>query len=290
MNEQELKRAFEDVMVASSPPPPMDASAALDAARHARRRRHMGIAGFVAAAAVVGVAGTAVLVGGRPGGLPGPAAGPGVLTVTSSNPPALTTPPAPTDTATSWPSGQTDRTARSGPRADRSTQVLDALVAQLPAGYEAPDVPKKDTRIPGSIRVVQSQFVDRVNGREVWEYLAVTAVTRTGDGVGELLASVTTAGGKSSADLCTAAYFSRGLKGDCRTVDVAGEQVALFEHGSGSTYPYDQAAAYQYPDGTVVLIGQGGEAFNSGHPVLAELPFSMDELAKAVTDPKFHLD
>jgi hypothetical protein len=53
MNEQDLKRAFEDV-VASSPPPAMDPAVALGKAHEARSRRRASITGAVVAVLVVG--------------------------------------------------------------------------------------------------------------------------------------------------------------------------------------------------------------------------------------------
>ncbi|MEU7529812.1 hypothetical protein AB0A74_29080 [Saccharothrix sp. NPDC042600] len=314
MNEHELKSALQDAMVASSPPPPMSAEGAVAAGRAAQRRRKTAWAGGVAGLAVVAIAVGAVLVpqltgggttevGGTP--LTTGAPPPSVTPVSPTGPPPTSGSIDPSSTKTSWPDGQTDRTAHSGPRADKSVQALNDLGASLPPTYEAVD---KQPLTPGDtpetwygpMRYTQSQFDDYYDGdRQVWEYMGTSPVTQKGSsGVGKVWIMVLTKGNRF-ANVSSPCEAKRAVwpisRGDCRVVDVDGKQVGHLSAGPSGDDPsningMDEAAIYQHDDSTLVVIAQAREFRRSGHPALAELPFTGDQLAKLVTDEKFHLD
>lgn len=292
MNEHEVRDALRGAMVASSPPPPMDTGLAVAAGQKAYRRRQTTRAGVVAGLAVVGIAVGATYLPSALGGGGSTEAGAGPNGVVPPIQSSAGVPPqagAGDKTGTSWPDGQSDRTATSGPRADKSVDLASKLAAALPSGFAARDADDAKVR-------TQSQFVDyAANNAQVWEYQVITPVLKT-DGagqVGTLYVQVTTAGSTSTAEACGAAALAWGIKGDCAVVDVGGKQVGLLgSDGSeaGSSTSFDQLAAYRYADGTLVFVGQA-KAFNgSKQPALGELPLSGDQLAALATDAKFHLD
>ncbi|GAA0229348.1 hypothetical protein GCM10010492_29730 [Saccharothrix mutabilis subsp. mutabilis] len=314
MNEHELKSALQDAMVASSPPPPMSAEGAVAAGRAAQRRRKAAWTGGVAGVAVVAIAVGAVLVpqltgGGstRAGGPPlttgappsataDPSAGPttGEVTATDSVDPSASKP--------EWPDGQTDRTARSGARADKSVQVLNDLGASLPPTFQAVDkqslVPEgdPDTSWYGPMRYTQSQFDDYYDGgKESWEYMGTSPVTQQGtSGVGKVWVLVLTKGNRF-ADVqspCEAKQVVWTIDtGDCVVRTVGGKQVGHLTAAASARRPdLDEAAIFRHDDGTLVVIGQAKEFRRTGHPALSGLPFTADQLTTLVTDEKFHLD
>ncbi|MFI9814337.1 hypothetical protein [Saccharothrix variisporea] len=319
MNEHELKSALQDVMVASSPPPPMSPAAAVAAGRAAQRRRNTAWAGGVAGVAVVAIAVGAVLVPQFTGGGNTQVGGPPVLTTTASSepgstPPSVTlteVPPSasldPSYTKPQWPSGQTDRTARSGPRADKSVQALNDLGAALPPTFQAVDKqPVTPPGDPGStwygpMRYTQSQFEDYYDGgKEIWEYMGTTPVTQQGtSGVGKLWILVLTKGNRfaDAQSPCEAAEAAWAIRnGECAVRTVAGKQVAYVTAVPATTgdpndrNDLDEVAIHRHDDGTVVVIGQAKEFYRTGHPALSGQPFTADQLATLVTDAKFHLD
>ncbi|NUT93761.1 MAG: hypothetical protein HOY78_17250 [Saccharothrix sp.] len=320
MNEHELKSALHDAMVASSPPPPMSPAGAVAAGRAAQRRRKTAWAGGVAGVAVVAIAVGAVLVPQFAGGGNTQAGGAPLLTTTApsepsselpSAPPVTPTgmpssgPPYPSSSKPEWPNGQTDRTARSGPRADKSTQALNDLGAALPATFQAVDkTPVTPPGDPGStwygpMRYTQSQFEDYYDGgKEVWEYMGTTPVTQQGtSGVGRLWFMVLTKGNRyaSVQSPCEAAEAAWTISaGECAVRTVNGKQVAYVTAVPTTDElrrnDLDEVAIHRYDDGTVVLIGQAKEFHRTGHPALSGQPFTADQLSTLVTDPKFHLD
>jgi hypothetical protein len=307
MNEQDFKSALQDAMVTSSPPPPMDATAALEAGRRAHRRRRATWGGGVAALAVVGIAVSALVIptlgGARPGDLPvakpgGPEPTAIVQPATPSNPSVTGTavPPTPSgDTKTPWPDGQTDRTATSGPRADKSVVVLNELSTALPAGYKSVDMEYADASFHGTMRRTQSQFRDYAGSGQLWEYMATTPVVKT-DGspeVGLLMAQVLTKGGDLPTDPCELTTKSWGIQGTCAVTTVAGKAVGVLTANPGSEGQFDQfdqLAAFRHDDGTVVFVAQAKEYANAGHPALAALPMTVEQLATLATNAKFKLD
>ncbi|KOX15578.1 hypothetical protein ADK67_41415 [Saccharothrix sp. NRRL B-16348] len=315
MNEHELKSALQEVMVASSPPPPMSPEAALDRARRAQRRRKATWGGVVAGLAVVAIAVGAVLVPTLTGGAGGTgvievAGGPpsesGPRVTPTAEPPsespsvtAVTPPSGPpmSDTKTPWPNGQGDRTATSGPRADKGAKLLNDVASSLPPGVKAEDRTRIGFAEYGPMTRHQSQFVEYAGELQVWEYWAHTPVVITGEaGVGELTVEVETKGNTRLGDLggCEAAtkypYPIEG--GTCEVVDVGGKEVGVV---TGATADADRntleaAAFYRYPDGTLVTVAYSSEYLESGHPALSRPAFTGAQLAALAADPKFHLD
>ncbi|MFE9749203.1 hypothetical protein ACFYOT_30195 [Saccharothrix saharensis] len=315
MNEHELKSALQDVMVASSPPPPMSPEAALEHARRAHRRRQTAVGGGLAGLAVVAIAVGAVLVpnltgggsgmqvaGGQSASAPfvtptdGPPSGTPWVTVTPppSGPPR-SGPPA--DTSTRWPSGQSDRTATNGPRAEKGVKLLNDLASSLPPGVKAEDRQRIGYADYGPMTWRQAQFAEYAGDLEVWDYEARTPVVITGEsGVGELSIQVETKGNTRLGDLvgCAAAtrYAYPVAGGTCAVVDVGGKQVALVTGAvpNGDDNTMDSAAFYRYPDGTLVTVAYSSEFLESGHPALSRPALTGQQLAAIAADPKFHLD
>jgi hypothetical protein len=297
MNEHEVRDALRDAMVASSPPPPMDTGRAVEAGQKAHRRRQTTRAGIVAGLAVVGIAvGATYLPSALNGGAVEAGSGPNGAVPASANEqvPSGSVPSEPSasvrKTGMQWPDGQSDRTASSGPRADKSTDLLPALEGALPAGFTgqgSQDVTARN----------QSIFVDyAAKDLQVWEYSATTPVRRTdGSGnVGTLHVEVTTRGnGISGGDACELALRAPGINGDCTVVDVGGTKVGLVVSdgtGNENDRTFDQAAAYRYADGTMVFVCQAKAFRDSTQPALGELPLTGEQLAALAADAEFHLD
>ncbi|MEU4741369.1 hypothetical protein AB0G02_13020 [Actinosynnema sp. NPDC023658] len=316
MNEHELKSALQEVMVASSPPPPMSTQAALDVARRAQRRRKATWGGAVAGLAVVAVAFGAVLVpklaaGGadvRPAGQSSEPRPTITLTPQRSGSPSqvLATPPPATPgsevpgpsttTKEQWPDGQADRTATSGPRADKGAKLLNDLASSLPPGVRAEDRTRIGHADYGPMTLHQAQFVDYAGDLQVWDYEARTPVVLPGEpGVGELSIRVETKGNTRLGDLvgCEAAarwpYPVEG--GDCQVVDVGGKQVGVVTGATpnGDANTLGAAAFYRHPDGTMVTVAYADEYLDSGHPALSRPALTGAQLAAIAVDPKFHL-
>lgn len=309
MNEHELRSAMRDAVVASSPPPPMDAGAALDRGRRAHRRRKatwgaglavVGIAvGAVLAPNLVGGGGDGVLVASQPSdeAPPRPSVTP---TGQPSGPPvAVTTatpPSAPASTETPWPDGQTDRTATSGPRADRARGLLDDLRAALPAGVKGEDRERIGHADYGPMSRHQGQYANTANGVQVWEYTATTPLVRPGEpGVAELWIQVETKGNsRVRGEACEAAtrYPYPLSGGTCEVVEVDGKRVGVVTGADADpgANTYEAGAFYRHPDGTLVMIGVSKEYGESGHPGMAAVPLDGHQLAVLAVDARFHLD
>jgi hypothetical protein len=313
MNEDELKNALHGAMVASSPPPPMDSGAALDAAQRAHRRRKAAWGGAVAGLSVVAIAVGAVLVPQLTGGGPGlqvggqgssaeqgPSAERPRVTTASPTPPSelpSVTAVAPTgasDTREQWPDGQTDRTATSGPRADKSVRVLNDLGSSLPVGLEAVDKEPIGSDWYGPMRYTQSQFADYYDGdKQVWEYMGTTPVVQKGSpGVAKLWIQVNTKGNELSniGSPCEAAEQAWPIRGGtCRVEVVDGKKIGLVT-ASGAQTDLEMLAIHKHEDGTVVFVGQASVFNRSGHPALGRQPFTQEQLLALAADPRFHLD
>ncbi|QFZ22464.1 hypothetical protein [Saccharothrix syringae] len=307
MNEHELKGALRDAVVASSPPPPMDVAAALERGRRADRRRRATWGAGVAGLAVVGIAVGAALVPTAGGGAgPGVGAGPSnpappSVTLTGAPPPSAPSAPSSASSSTSetkpsWPDGQTDRTATSGPHADRATKLLADVGAALPAGLRAEDRERVGYPDHGPMTRVQGQYADTVDGVQVWEYTAITPLVRLGEpGVAKLRVEVETKGNNTiRGEACEAAtqepYPISG--GTCEVVEVDGRRVGVVT-GAGADRQrdtYDSAAFYRHPDGTLVKVGVSRAFGNSGLPGMAEVPLSARQLAALAADQRFHLE
>ncbi|WP_199438884.1 hypothetical protein [Umezawaea beigongshangensis] len=293
MNEHEVKRVLEDVVVASGPPPSMDPVAVLEAARAARRRRRATFGAVGAGAAVVIIAVGAVVLPGLSGGgqRVGPAAGPRP-TSTVQETPAPTSPPGAAESSAP-PSGRTDPTARSGPRADRAVELVDVLTSMLPAGV---DVADGTHELSGDPLLRAGASYDAVeDGRELWSYsvelpVAADGVAESGVGLVEVL--VRTARSGVPADACEAvSAHPRPEHGECTPIDVDGEQVVLVEGAADAedAETADQVAVHVHEDGTYVQVIQSLAFPHSGRPAMGELPMTVEELAALTVDERFHV-
>lgn len=280
MNEQDLKRAFQDVMVASSPPPSMDPSRALGVAHKARSRRRATWAGAAVAVLVVGVGVGAALV--VPNGeAPSPS-----LQMGNSTAPSVTPTSAPPETRQSgdaWPEGQTDRTATSGPRADKAVNLMNDLGSSLPPGFTAPDLKYSDGR---SMRWPQAQYASSAGEPDYWEYMASIPVKKDA-GVGILLVQSRTPDGKQAGDLCALAQTFWGMPGECSVLDVGGKKVGVVTKNTSGRDDFDQWAAYRHEDGTVIFLAQSLKVHEDGQPPLAQPVFTPQQLAELATSAKF---
>lgn len=204
----------------------------------------------------------------------------GAPTGTPSGTPTNTGAPVPTPTTcytqTPWPSGQSDRTAYSGPHKEIAVQLQTALLQALPSGAQAVS--------PNN----QAQYEDTVQGVEVWESLAQTGV-RLGGHTSDLLVRVLSPTPGDHTDLCVlAGYFQAQPGPQCHVTTVQGKRVALATRRNGNStvgYSPEMAAwvVYRAPDGTVVWIAQG-----HGDDSSTPLPFSNDQLAKLAVSGRFH--
>lgn len=302
MTEAELRQGLREVIANSGQRSPMDGAAMLDAARgvarRARRRRRTIWAAMGATAGVVliAVGATVALSGGRyTSGPAGPAGSPPPVTGTAGAS-ATPTQTSREGTETVWPTGpdgkpQQDRTASAGPRYQEGARLLDKLIALVPPGYTpgedaatvtsgradaAPD------RYRPPARSHQAQFAERVNGIEVWEYLALLEVSQ-GPATGRLLAEVHTPGNSLPTDPCALTKSLWGMGGTCQVLTANGQQVGVVVAPTGDPR-FDQWAAFRHGDGTVIFIGQAKSVFGfNDRPSLAALPFTPQQLAEAVT-------
>jgi hypothetical protein len=281
MNEQDLKRAFQDVVVASSPPPSMDPGIALDRAHKARSKRRASITGAAVAVLVVG-AGLGSAFALNPQSTKDYLMGAGQSSSSNPGMPG-------TQWGEEWPVGQSDRTATNGPQADRGTQLLNLARASVPAGYDAPDLKYKDSGMYGGMLRAQAQIsTSKGETPEVWEYTAYVPV-RKDDKVGRLTVTVTMPNPKNPADPCVVANrVHGGADSDCKIYEVAGNQVGVASpvnpaQGNATT------ASYRAANGWTVTITQEEEYSYSGYPKLDRQPFFSPELAALTVDPKFLL-
>lgn len=285
MNEQEFRHALHDTMTAVAEPPPMSETPVLDAARRAQRRRKARWAGAGSAAAVAVVALAAVVLGGNSGD---DAPGGGVQVGGSVTPTASAG--GETKDTESWPNGQTDRTARSGPRFDQGEALLGEVTAVVPAGFGAPDdlVYLDPAYSGGPLRRSQAQYRDTVDGVEVWEYQGEQPVTKDG-GVGRMFVEVTSPGSGITGDGCDLAPTLWGLEGTCQEKVVDGKRVGVFT-ATGGRRDFETWAGYRHTDGTVVFVAQSLDYPGSAMPALTSAPLSTDRLAELAVDPRFPRD
>ena len=286
MNEEELKHALRGVITTAPAPPPMNGTVVLDAARRARRRRRATLAGAASAATVVLIVAGAIIVPALNRGGDGftsfGAGGSGVE-------PTSNTVADPSDTKTSWPDGQTDRTARQGPRADQATQLLALVDASVPAAWRAPaDLkPAPGVDWSGGLRMQQAQYADQVGDKQIWEYMAAIPIGANGKW-GQFVVEVTTPGNRSEGDGCALTTQFWNMGGDCQLVPVGDKQIGVVVRPTGDDR-FDQWASYRHPDGTVVFVAQAKSYFMTGLPAATELPFTPQQLAGLAADPKFHV-
>jgi hypothetical protein len=283
MNEQDLKRAFQDVVVASSPPPAMDPGRALDVARKARSKRRASITGAVVAVLVVGVGlGSAFAL--NPKGAQEYLTGAGPSS--SSSRPGMPD----TEWGKQWPVGQTDRTARSGPQADRAIELLDVVKQAAQArGYETPALKYGAPEYQNSEMLRTQAQVSSNKGEkpELWVYTATVPVRKDGK-VGMLLAEVSTPNPKDPAEPCALARSFWGMRdADCKVRDVDGVRVgdaSSLEPGRVMSW-----MSYRAPNGWVVHLAQSAVYEGSGVPGFDVIPFGASDFATMVLDPKLRL-
>lgn len=300
MNEAELRDGLREVIAKTSQRSPMDVATMLDVARQARGRRRAIWAGIGAVAGVVliTVGATVALSGGwRTSEPAGPADPTTLVTSTAAASATPTQTPEgtalPEDTETVWPTGpdgkpQQDRTAYAGPRFEEGARLLDRLVTLVPPGY----TPGGNSATPGPsgapgqdtppARYHQAQFAERVNGVEVWEYMATLEISQ-GSGTGRLLAEVHTPGNSLPTEPCALTQSLWRMGGQCQVLTAGGQPVGVVVAPTGDSR-FDQWAGFRQDDGTAVFIGQAKIVFGFGNrPGLATLPFTSQQLAELVT-------
>lgn len=283
MNEQDLKMAFQDVVVASSPPPAMDPGRALDVARKARSKRRSSITGAVVAVLVVGVGlGSAFAL--NPTGTTEAMMGAGPSSSSSSSSSSTGS------SKVEWPNGQTDRTATNGPQSDRAKKLLGELTAVLPAGYEAPRLKYNDPSYQNmDMQRTQAQVASNPgDSPEVWQYWATTPVRKDGK-VGWLNVEVSTPNPKLPTDPCALARTFWGMGGPCQVYDVKGAKVGVVQSNPSGRDQFDKWATYMAPDGQVVTIAEDDKYVGGGYPELAGQVFTEQQLAELATDPRFRV-
>jgi hypothetical protein len=282
MNERDLRDALHNAMIAAPAPPPMNSGAVLEAARRATRRRRVGVAGAASAAAAVAlIAVGAILLSGTPRTIAPALAGGGDVT-TTTEPPDNTKP--------SWPDGQTDRTATTGPRFDKGVQLLDLLTASIPESLRAPTdlKPAAGASYVTELRSHQSQYADTVAGKQIWEYMVSIPIGANGKW-GKLLAEVHTAGNQIPGEGCALTTQLWGMGGQCSLITVGGKDLGIAT-GPANNVQFDQWTSYRHPDGTIVYIAQAKTYNFSGLHSLTTLPLTPQQLAELAMDPKFHLN
>lgn len=287
MNEQDFRDALRQTMTTEAPPPPMSDAPVLDAAHRDRGRRRAMWAGAGSALAVVAIA-VGVVVIGPPGDEGVQVGGPAVQTTDTANqPPRTGAPNSDTkNTETSWPDGQTDRTARSGPRFDHGVELGAALAAVIPAGYESPDDLTGGDAASGTypLKSNQAQYMDTVNGTEVWGYDAWAPLTK-GNGVGELSVNVLTSGLGGTGQACDIAQAIGISEGNCTEVTVDGKKVGVIDITVDGQRT--QRAVYRFANGSAVTVTQSANYSNAGLPALDALPMTGEQLAALAVDSRF---
>ncbi|GLZ38305.1 hypothetical protein [Actinokineospora sp. NBRC 105648] len=288
MDEHEVRHALRGAMDGMATPPAMNSSAVLDAAKHDQRRRRATLAGLGSAAAVAAIAAGAVLLPGLGGTDSGPAVAEGAVGTITTSPSATsrsTKPTKPTRTGTTSgtmsPGGHTQS---SGPQEDLAVRLTDTLLGSVPAGLTSPPgVMGESLQGPWALRHHQATTGE---GGVGWEYQAHIPVG-TGDGKwGRLSAEVHH--GESALDGCALTQSYWGMGGTCSLVDVDGKKVGVVTK-PGVDKRLDQWAAYKHPDGTVVFLAQAKGYFAAQLPGIANEPFTVEQLARLTTEPKFTL-
>ena len=283
MNENDLREAMRASMTLT-PPPPMESAAALAAGRRAVRRRAT-LAGGGAAAVMVAVTALALSSGlhvSAGGGTPWagqPSAGP-----------ISGTPSTDEHTKPAWPldgdgEPQDDATASSGRHYDQGKEVLQQVLAVVPAGWAKPT-----GTVDGESPLRDHQAVaDGDPPGSTWVYSAHVAVARDGR-TGRLLADVHTKGNGLPAEPCALARKFWVTGGACTVVTVGRAKVGLVTLPAGRDR-VDQWASYRHADGVVVFVGQSREAANteSNLKPLKSLPLTRQQLAALAVADRFHL-
>ena len=223
MTEDEMRETLRSTMTVTVPPPPMSPAKVLTGARRARLRRRIAwtCAGTVT---VIGTTLAGAVIIHAP-----------ILPSIGTPPPAqLAAPGRGTDTSTAWPTGpdgspQQDRTAHAGARCDQGVQLLGAVLAALPSGFDSPETNGDSGGGMQPTRYQQAQFDERVNGTEVWSYQASIAVI-DGVGTGHLTVEVHTANNQLPTESCALVGQFWGMGGVCQVVTVGTVQVGVAVH------------------------------------------------------------
>lgn len=284
MNEQDLKRAFQDVVVASSPPPAMDPGRALDVARKARSKRRSSLVGAIVAVLVVGIGiGSAFAL--NPKETKDYILGAGS---SSSNSNSKTAEPS-TEWGDEWPAGQSDRTAHNGPQAARGVMLLEAIKGSAQAaGYETPALKYADPGGQYGDMVYTQAQVESNKGEqpEIWLYTSYLPIRKDGK-VGELVVVVSTPNPKSPTEPCALAKQFWGMSdAGCKVMEGTTVGYAMSPSPNSNV---DSWVSYRAANGWTVTIGQSKTYANSGYPAMDAQPFGINGLVKMVTDPKFLL-
>lgn len=277
MNEHEFQTALRTAMRSTPEPPPMSDAPVLDAAHRDRRRRRTLWAGAGSAVAVAGVLGAAmILVPAPPDNLN---IGSAVPRSAAASPNLTTTPPA--NAEPTFPNGQPDRTARSGPRYEKGVDLLAAVNSVLASRVVVTE--------SGWSHL--AQYEDTIKGTEVWSYQATVPVAQD-DRFGSLHVTVYTPGNKYTGNACDI----YGPDVGCSEEVVGGVSVGSFtgrpaNPGGMVVHPgSDQWAVYRYEDGTVVVAGQEGEDSRvNDDPATERLPLTPRQLAEVAADPRLHI-
>jgi hypothetical protein len=274
VNEETLREALRTTMTVVPEPPPMESAVAVRAGRRAVHRRTAvaGLAGVLVAVTAVGV------------GVWLPRQGGGTPMTAAAQPSAM---PSPGDTKPSWPidgngKPQQDATARSGVHYEKGQQVLQGVLAVVPAGYSTP------TGNAGEMPLrINEASVESGNS---WGYTGSAAVAK-GGGTGRLMAEVHTKLKGLPTDPCALTQTFWGMRGQCQVVTVGKVKVGVVVKPGRDTR-LDQWAGYRYPDGVVVYVAQSRSATNDDKPpvpALSKLPLTIQQLAALAVDARFHI-
>ncbi|MFG3603172.1 hypothetical protein [Micromonospora chersina] len=285
MNEDELRGALRHTMAATSPPQPMSATDALIAGRRARFRRR--VVSFCAASAtavvlVAAVGFTGALGSGgsyRPAGTkppsgstadPTPTLPPGAVLCTPATCPHLG---APDLSPEEW-----------NARRNRAREMLDDLLAALPAGYTV----VRDDPLNPLDPMVSSSGIYQV-------YFTVRQGKQTGGVLVEVHTPQSPIGNHWQGGGCDLALEIWPYpRGKCQLMTVGQVKVGVVQARWSNETPKQSAqwAAYRHPDGVLVKVAQfsGLDRYWKAPPELKKLPFTAQQLADLAVSDWFHVD
>lgn len=285
MNEDEIRGALRRAMAAASPPQPMSTTDALAAGRRARFRRS--VVSFCAASATAVVLAAAVGFTGvlgsggsyRPTGTEPPSG-------STADPTATTPPGAVRCTPASCPHlGAPDLTQEEwDARRNRAREMLDDLLAALPAGYT---VVRDDPLNPLDPMVSSSGIYQA--------YFTVRQGKQTGLVLVEVHSPQSPIGNRWQGDGCDLALeiwpYPRGT---CQLVTVGQAKVGVAQARWSNEDPKRSAqwAGYRHPDGVLVKVAQISrpDRYWKAPPELKKLPFTAQQLADLAVSDRFHVE
>jgi hypothetical protein len=197
--------------------------------------------------------------------------------------------PKPTRPSPSYttPSGSVRPSDSTGPEWGQAANLMEQLINMVPAGYT---VPAGDNSDSGKYLRLPRVFSLTVEGRQMWQYLVDIALQQ-GKQRGTLSAEVDVPGLNRPTEPCALAQAFWGIGGECQIVTVGDLRVGVVTNPGKEDSAYDQWAAVRHQDGTVVYLAQtrSRESFDDPSEPLATLPFTVQQLASAVVDPRLHL-